>query len=247
MREGVIYKLNIGKYFIIGSSIQPRQRKNRHLSDLRRNRHGNPFVQDVYNTHLNEEVTFEIIKENIPEDILTSIEDIYIGIKCARVEDNKGGMNIKMASRPEHSEETKKRIGLASKGRFVSQETRDKISKANKGNKYPYRKRSIEAIEKTATALRGRKREPMSIKQRRKLSEINKNRSFDLQEKMNKSCVEVKGIKILQYDLKDAFIKEWKSYAELKKGGFHKNTLKRKIKLKIPFKGYIWKLKNDLQ
>ena len=69
-----------------------------------------------------------------------------------------------------HTEETKKKIGEASKGRKYSEETRKKMREAGRG-----RKPSAETRKKLSEALKGRK---LSEETKRKLSEANKGKKL---------------------------------------------------------------------
>jgi len=135
VRKGVIYKLSINKYFIIGSTLFPKTRKSSYISKLKRGVHNNPIVQDVYNTHPADVLNFEIIQNDIPENILTFVEDIWIGASCARVEDKRNGMNCRDAYRVRFTQAIKDKMSISMKGKVVSEETRLKLSKVSIGVK----------------------------------------------------------------------------------------------------------------
>lgn len=105
MRTGVVYKVSIGKDFIIGSSISPDKREDKYLYDLKKNRHNNSYVQRAFNKYGEKDFTFEVMQENIPEEILECVEDIWMGAQCAMAVDDRGGMNMKSANRPKFSKE----------------------------------------------------------------------------------------------------------------------------------------------
>lgn len=117
MRLGVIYKLSFKncKYFLFGSSINFSQRKACYYSDLKRGNYANTFLQAVYNKYGKESIIFEIMQEGIPEDILTNIENIWIGSNCAKANDQKGGMNIADADKKIFSEQTRKKMSESRK------------------------------------------------------------------------------------------------------------------------------------
>lgn len=64
-----VYQITIGPHFYIGSSAYLYGRSNRHLSDLRRNRHHNEFVQRAFLKYSEDQYSIEIIElcENIIE------------------------------------------------------------------------------------------------------------------------------------------------------------------------------------
>jgi hypothetical protein len=59
----------------------------------------------------------------------------------------------------------------------------------------------------------------------------------------NKKISESKGKGILQYDLNENFIKEWISYNEVRKAGYP--GIQGAIKRNKPYKGYIWRKKEN--
>lgn len=112
-RLGCIYKISIGDRFLIGSSINFQKRKQYHIYLLKRNCHDNCFLQNVYNKNPN--IQFEILQNNIPEEILRFVEDIWIGGKCAKQKDNRFGMNIIDGSRLVFTKEILKKKSDAQK------------------------------------------------------------------------------------------------------------------------------------
>ncbi len=164
-----------------------------YLHELDKNRYNNDFLQRVYNKHNGKEtIRWDIVQSNIPESILEYVEDIWIGANYGRKEDGKGGMNMRDAKRP----------------RF-SQETIDKIIKANKGRIPPNKgkKASLETVEKI------KKKRALQIishsqKTKNKIGKGNKGKKRSQKEKDNLS------IKIVQLDKNGDYIKTWKSGKE---------------------------------
>jgi len=76
---------------------------------------------------------------------------------------------LSRGDRSPHSEETKYRISIANKGNTITDETKKKISKAMKG-----RKLSDEHRENISLSIRGKKRRPMSEETKKKISEAKK-------------------------------------------------------------------------
>ncbi len=107
---------------------------------------------------------------------------------------------ISAALKKRHQEnpEEHRRIGLVQRGKIVSQETREKLSKAHMGNKHSPeskekirvaslgRKRSPESIERSAAAHRGSKRTPETRKKMR-LSHLGKKLPLETRKKMSQS------------------------------------------------------------
>lgn len=157
MRLGVVYKVSCSgnENFLYGSTLNFQFRKNSYYSDLALNRWKNQYLQNCYNFYGENSITIDIIQEGIPEDILEAVEDIWIGANCSRIEDSMGGMNMRDAQRPNHTQETKDKIGRGNKGkkrtleqraalskgltgRTVSEETKNKIAISNGRLVYQY-------------------------------------------------------------------------------------------------------------
>lgn len=182
MRLGVIYKISINNKFLIGSSINPVTRKASHLSLLKRNVHSNTILQNAYNKYGEDSFKFEIVQKDIPENILLYLEDIWIAASRSRFNCKNNGMNIRDASRLNYSQETKDKISKANKGKILSEETKNKISDSCK--KIIKTKEWIEKV---------------------RISHIGKKRNTD-------NWFNSK--KVYQYDLEGNFIKEWKTITE---------------------------------
>ena len=113
------YKENITIY--VGSSIDLKRREGQHFNKLKNNKHHNFIVQRVFNKYP-EDVHFEIIHECDNEN-LCHYEDYYIDkLKpFANISDSRG-------AHP-HTETAKEKM----RGRFVSEETKEKLSLSHSG------------------------------------------------------------------------------------------------------------------
>lgn len=116
-----------------------------------------------------------------------------------------------------HTEETKRKIGNANRGRVISKEGRERMS----------------------LAKLGKKRGPMSEETRRKigLAHIGKIGPTKGKHINHPRCIPVE-----QYDMNEKFIKEYKSINEAEQETGAKQ-IARSIKLGIKAGGYIWKRK----
>lgn len=116
--------------------------------------------------------------------------------------------------------ETKTKMSLSHKGKILSKEIKDKISNSNKGKNFN---------EKHISNL--------------KLGHLKKDKTF------YKSDIWLKNIKkpILQYDLKENFIKEWSSIREASKNlNINESSISQHLGGKQKTSGgYIWKFKNN--
>lgn len=81
-----VYKLSINNHIYIGQSIDIQTRAKRHLAELQKGVHYNPFLQHVYNKHQNPKVDLRVLytakKELFTQEqlrhVLTITEQIYI-------------------------------------------------------------------------------------------------------------------------------------------------------------------------
>lgn len=112
MTKGFIYIVSINdtKLKIVGSTLDYIRRKKQYLKELRRNRYKNIYLQRAFNKYGEENFIFNIVQRGIPINILQFVEDIWIGTKCSRIEDKKGGMNMRDAFRNRFSNKTKNKI-----------------------------------------------------------------------------------------------------------------------------------------
>ena len=153
MRTGCIYKITCPNgYYLYGSTIQFEKRKSNYKSDLIKGNYNNIFLQRVFNKYGWEAIQFKVVQTDIPESILSFVEDVWIGMHCSRVDDNNKGMNMRDGSRVNHTEESRRKISNAHKGRKQPKETIDKRIKTMRENHKP---RSEESRNKTSKSLMG--------------------------------------------------------------------------------------------
>lgn len=175
-----IYKLtNIfnGKIYI-GGSNNAEIRFSAHIGKLKRNVHENEHMQRSFNKSWNNPFIFEIIEECNIKDLIVKEQHWIDVTNCC---DPEIGYNIFKFARSalgyKQSEEHKRKISLANKGKIISLEVKEKISKKNKGyrhteevkkiislaskgNKHTFgRKLTEEHKMKVSVALKGRKKD----------------------------------------------------------------------------------------
>jgi len=129
-----VYKIinRVNSEFYIGSSIRVNARRDNHLWNLRNNKHTNSYLQNSFNKHGEE--NFQFIKiENVCEEKLLEREQYYIDTlhpkyNLRRIAERGGGIIGRVCS-----EETKRKIGNANRGKSPSQEARDKMSATRRG------------------------------------------------------------------------------------------------------------------
>lgn len=126
-----IVNLTDGKKYI-GSSNNLYNRKAKHFSALRNNNHYNYYLQRAFNKHGEANFSFEVIEfVNTIEELLPR-EQYYI--ELYQVCDRDKGYNLIVdATRNILSDESREKISLANKGKTLSEETKLKMSLAKKG------------------------------------------------------------------------------------------------------------------
>jgi group I intron endonuclease len=97
-------KCTVTDKVIIGSSIDIFGRYRHHLSDLRRCRHSNPYLQNAWNKYGENNFEFNIVEECKKKNLL-KLEDEWMIRKKSL--DHKFGYNLKTAERSEYTKEKK--------------------------------------------------------------------------------------------------------------------------------------------
>lgn len=138
------------------------------------------------------------------------------------------------------SEETRRKLGNGRKGKHISEEQKIKLSKAFKGRKaHP---NTIKAIIRTHTG------KVVSEETRKKLRECNLGKHLTKETKEKLSIIASKPV--LQYDLCNNFIKEWKSASEAakslnKRPSSITHCCNHRVNYNTAY-GYKWEWKYDL-
>lgn len=149
----------------IGSAINIHVRWNRHLNDLKNNRHHSSKLQRHYDKYGEGDLQFSI-KLRCRQKELIYYEQHFLDILkphfCNR---KKAESNLGF----KHSEETRRKMSESHKGKVFSEEHKQKLGETSKG-----RKLSNEAKEKLSKFNTGKK---LSDEHKRKISESNKGKS----------------------------------------------------------------------
>jgi group I intron endonuclease len=142
-----IYKITntSNNHFYIGSALDINRRWSRHMSDLRKNRHPNKYIQNSWNKYGEAAFTFSIELE-CNKETLISQEQTYLDkyfdnqnlcYNLRRVADSNIGCIRSEETRLKYS---KAKLGntyaKGCKGKIVSDETKAKLSKANLGKQH---------------------------------------------------------------------------------------------------------------
>lgn len=153
-KPGVYLIRNIvnNKVYVGSATKNMRTRWFRHRTLLRAGKHHNLHLQSAWNKYDEGSFEFSVILQCKPEDCI-SLEQWWINELCAA--DNKYGYNISPTAGScfgvTHTNETKKRMSEAHKGRKKSPEHVAKVTAANRGLK-----RSAESRAKMSAAKKGK-------------------------------------------------------------------------------------------
>ena len=166
-----IYKITntvTGKFYI-GSAVNIKRRWAEHRSQLGANKHGNRHLQNSWNKHGEDSFTFEVL-ECCEKERLIEREQFYI-------DNEKPAYNISPTAGNtlgvKRTDETKRKISEAKKGKVRSDETKRKMSEAKKGEKNAFygKHHTDESKRKISEAKKGKVR---SDETKRKISEAMK-------------------------------------------------------------------------
>lgn len=206
-KEIGVYQIKINDKIYVGSTTQSFYRRWKcHLYDLRRNIHGNSYLQKAYNKYGEDTLEFSILeividKKNCipyeqkwldklkPEFNICQTAGNTLGRRHTTEARKKIGEATRTGNRGQNisqaltgrklSEANKKAIGESLKGRKHSEETKRKISESNKGKHYE-RHLSMEQRKKMSEASKGSKNgfygKHHTEETKQKIRQSNKNR-----------------------------------------------------------------------
>jgi group I intron endonuclease len=183
-----IYKIESadGKVYI-GSAVNIDRRWQAHKYELRRKTHHSQHLQNAWNKHGEEYFTFSIIELVADKSRLLYYEQIWLDILFQSLERDEiyniaiiAGSSLGV----KRSEEFKQRVSEANKGNKYalglkhSDETKAKMAEAQKGNKHALGyKASDETKARISAANKGKK---LSDETKRKMSEAKKGKKYAL-------------------------------------------------------------------
>lgn len=156
-------RVNSKKY--IGQSNDIYARWYNHKYCLNNNRHENNHLQNAWNKYGEDNFDFKIL-ELCGEDIIDEKEQYYISKFSTTIRENGYNLDSGGNQNKRHSEETKQKISKAHIGKFVSDETRKRISIGRtgvmKGKDHPFYgrklpKEHVELLRKYAKSRNGDK------------------------------------------------------------------------------------------
>ena len=255
--KNVIYsitKITNGKKYI-GSAISFEKRKRDHLNRLKNGKHHSIKLQNSYNKHGKDCFIFEIIEEVINIELLIESEQKWID--KVNPEYNMtliAGLNSHLGMK--RSDETKKKISEALKGKKLSQDHKERIKKTMTGRKLPdAHKENLKKAKENSELFKS------SLKTTERVEKIKetriKNGGFIVTEEMKLKISETLkkqnlqsaiSITIAKYSLDGELIEIYPSMIkaeinnEISRGCLYYNIVKNKKEI---YKGFIWKIKNN--
>ena len=119
----IVNKIN-GKYYI-GSSNNIHKRWLYHRDDLIKGNHHNQYLQRSWNKYGPDSFDFIIIEAYVPEESLLIVEQKYLNT----LEKEKCYNSSMTAGKIEMNKETRQKISESSKGKIISEETKEKLRK----------------------------------------------------------------------------------------------------------------------
>ena len=130
MTSGV-YRLSLGHYYYIGSTGNLAKRKADHFAALAAGRHENHRLQELYDTTTGEDLQFTVIG-HYSVSSLQAVEQNLLNLHVGR----EGCLNLSKNVRSpmkgrKHSDETREKMSRAQQGHAVSDETRAKLRETN--------------------------------------------------------------------------------------------------------------------
>lgn len=154
-QSGVYWIKNlVNKKVYVGSAVFLGHRRNEHFSKLDKNIHPNQYLQNSFNKHGRKCFAFEVLVL-CDKNMLVQYEQMLLdGLSP--------DYNILTTAYSSlgytHTEEAKKKIGVASRGRKLSKSTRRKMSLSKKGENHPLygTNRSEETKRRMSESLKGR-------------------------------------------------------------------------------------------
>lgn len=164
MKTSGIYEIHNtlnGKRYV-GGSTNLNYRRDDHFRRLARGAHANGHLQRAYDKYGKDAFEFRPLFSNVSRRILTRLEQAAMDVICPEYNIHKrAGRSLGNQNwlGRKHTEETKRKIGAAHKGRKATPEAKANMSRAQKGNKnHLGHKHSEEAKRKIGEASLGNKR-----------------------------------------------------------------------------------------
>jgi group I intron endonuclease len=172
-----VYKITniVNNKIYVGSSSDVNRRKSMHLKQLLSNTHFNKYLQHSFNKYGRENFVFDIIEEIIDINNKEQLRKILLEreqywLNKLNPYDNIGYNILKTAG--------------SNLGKIVSSETKEKLRKLQLG-----RKRSDETRLKISNAQKSREHKPLTEEHKKKISEANRGKTVSLENRVFYSII----------------------------------------------------------
>jgi group I intron endonuclease len=257
----IINTVTGGEY--IGSTVNFKSRKSKHLKDLNRNIHHSKYLQNYWNKYGSDAFEFIIIERVDDSSKLLEREQFNI--------DNSNSIynTCKVAGSPlgiKRSQETKNKISKSNTGRKFTKDQLERRSKSQSGeNHYLYNSAMPDCTKKKisntlASRFKNKENHPrynknLSNKSKKKISEglkeyFNNNKHHNSGKNVDAAVKQKISNKlkkpINQYAMCGKLIKEWDSIKDASSNlGIREASIRDCCKNRRPnYSNYIWKFKN---
>lgn len=154
-----------GKIYVGQTTNKPNRRWNQHKSSAKRENRTSVIYRAMAK-HGIENFVFEVICSVLKEDHMDSLEFFFMD-KFNSIVPNGYNLDYFKSAQKHHSEETKRKIGDANRGRKISEETRLKLSLSHMGQKRVF---SEEHRRKLSLFQKGKRRGPLPLETRLRIS-----------------------------------------------------------------------------
>jgi len=134
MKSGIYRIINtINNCIYVGSAINLTARKNKHFTQLFKNSHYNKYLQNAFNLYKREAFIFDVLEYCKKEELIKreqfwidayKMQGVILYNICSVAGNTYGRF---------HSEETRKKMAVAQRGKVVTEEARRKSSETQKG------------------------------------------------------------------------------------------------------------------
>lgn len=223
--SGIYYIYNlINNKCYIGSTYNFHKRKLQHFNTLKNKTHKNSKLQNAFDKYGEENFEFGIIEYVDLNGLLTSEQkwmDFF----------NPEYNIIPFADRREFSDSHRENLSKSHLGNKHTEESKIKISKASKGNKYRLGTKLTDEqklkISKHKIGLRGRKGKDNPLFGRKRPQEdVEKTRNTKKLNGSYEKAAKKMNKPVIQYDINDILIKEWSSIKMASESlGIHRTTI----------------------
>src|SRR3990167_2066728 len=190
--DGGIYKIvnTIDGKQYVGSAVNLLKRQSLHWHHLKHGTHVNAHLQYAWNKYGEEALEFRVVGKCPPEKLIQLEQEVMDHLKPEYNLSPTAGSQLGM----KHSDEARRKMSEACRGRVHSAETRRKISEAASGEKNGHwgKTHTQEARQRISEAAKGNTRwlgKKHSVEAKRKMSNAKRNPSVETIHKLREASL----------------------------------------------------------